>query len=156
MNNKDLFRINVGYLLNQAVGTIREIDLESPLVEIDSDFQLANFKAAVRLNRVQQGILVQMNCEGDTETECVRCLTPYTHRLSTEFDELYALPHLRQNQDADNYLPENGMIDLFPLVDEYMTMEIPIKPLCAESCRGLCQECGANLNIESCAHHPKN
>lgn len=153
MNNKDFLRINVGYLLNQAVGTYRDVDFETPHLEIDADFQVENFKGTARLSRVQQGILVQMNCEGDTEIDCVRCLTPYTQHLTVEFDELFALPNLRQNQDADNFLPENGNIDLFPLVDEFMTMEIPIKPLCDKNCKGLCQECGANLNVETCEHY---
>jgi len=29
-------------------------------------------------------------------------------------------------------------------------MEIPFKPLCSESCKGLCSECGADLNIGDC------
>lgn len=151
--NKDLFRINVGFLLNQPVGTFREFDIQTQELDIDDDFHLDNFVGTVRLNRVQQGILVNMKCAGDTALDCVRCLTPFIGRLSTEFDELFALPNLRQNADADNFLPENGNIDLFPLIDEYMTMEIPIKPICSEDCKGLCQECGANLNIETCEHH---
>ena len=44
MNNKDFLRINVGYLLNQAVGTYRDVDFETPHLEIDADFQVDNFK----------------------------------------------------------------------------------------------------------------
>ena len=90
MNNKDFLRINVGYLLNQAVGTYRDVDFETPHLEIDADFQVENFKGTARLSRVQQGILVQMNCEGDTEIDCVRCLTPYTqHETYEELVEQY-------------------------------------------------------------------
>ena len=45
-------------------------------------------------------------------------------------------------------------IDLDALVFEQVLLQVPMKPLCAETCRGLCEQCGANLNAESCACRP--
>ncbi|HLH76601.1 MAG TPA: DUF177 domain-containing protein [Candidatus Binataceae bacterium] len=42
-------------------------------------------------------------------------------------------------------------IDLLPLVSEQLLLALPMRPLCAEDCRGLCARCGANLNWTSCA-----
>lgn len=42
-------------------------------------------------------------------------------------------------------------IDLLPLVSEQLLLALPMRPLCAEDCRGLCPRCGANLNSASCA-----
>jgi len=49
-------------------------------------------------------------------------------------------------------LPEDGHIDLSPLVREYMLLDIPIKPLCSTDCKGLCPVCGENLNETQCGH----
>jgi len=45
---------------------------------------------------------------------------------------------------------EDGMIDLAPLVRELSLLSVPIKVLCRPDCQGLCQECGANLNLGEC------
>jgi len=45
--------------------------------------------------------------------------------------------------DDDTLLPEE-------LVRSQMYLEVPAKPLCSESCRGLCPRCGVNLNESKC------
>ena len=44
-------------------------------------------------------------------------------------------------------------IDLIPEVDEQIVMELPLKPLCSEQCRGLCSNCGTDLNVADCGCH---
>jgi uncharacterized protein len=41
-------------------------------------------------------------------------------------------------------------IDLAPLIGEQVLLALPTRPLCAENCRGLCGQCGANLNRDTC------
>jgi uncharacterized protein len=41
-------------------------------------------------------------------------------------------------------------IDFKDSVQEQMVLALPIKPLCGENCKGLCQHCGANLNDQRC------
>src|SRR5262249_38634260 len=45
---------------------------------------------------------------------------------------------------------ENDAIDLDQLVGERFEMSLPMKPLCVETCKGLCAVCGANLNRAPC------
>jgi uncharacterized protein len=49
-------------------------------------------------------------------------------------------------------VPDDAHIDLQPLVREFALLEFPIKPLCREDCKGLCTECGQNLNEKDCGH----
>jgi hypothetical protein len=51
---------------------------------------------------------------------------------------------------APIYLTAQTALDLSDAIREAVLLEIPIKNLCAEDCRGLCLECGANLNVGSC------
>jgi len=39
-------------------------------------------------------------------------------------------------------------------VREFMLLEVPISPLCRPDCKGLCLECGNNLNENTCDHIP--
>lgn len=83
--------------------------------------------------------------------ECVRCLNDYVQPLHTTFQELYAF-RTSPVSDSGLIVPDDGNIDFTPLVREYLTVEIPIKPICRPTCAGLCVECGADLNSEPCEH----
>jgi uncharacterized protein len=85
------------------------------------------------------------------QAECVRCLRNFDQPLEIDFTELYAFSP-RSVTDSNLILPEDGHIDLEPLVREYMLLEIPISPLCTPDCRGLCPICGENLNEHQHTH----
>ena len=55
-----------------------------------------------------------------------------------------------QEQDVDMYPIAEGQIDLLPALRENLILAAPQHPLCQESCAGLCQVCGANLNEGVC------
>lgn len=97
---------------------------------------------------------MQAKFQCNIKTECVRCLTETIVPLQTEFDELYAFT-VRSVSESGLILPEDGHIDLEPLIREYLTLEIPIQPLCKPDCKGLCVECGENLNVRMCEHQTK-
>jgi uncharacterized protein len=52
-------------------------------------------------------------------------------------------------------VPEDGNIDLGPIVREYLMLEYPLKPLCKPDCQGLCTVCGENLNLGTCEHQAR-
>jgi uncharacterized protein len=54
------------------------------------------------------------------------------------------------NRDLDLAVYENDQINLDDLVLEQLELNLPIRVLCREDCRGLCSECGADLNLEEC------
>jgi len=45
---------------------------------------------------------------------------------------------------------EEPHLDLAELAAEQFGLAVPMKPLCAETCRGICPRCGANLNQGAC------
>jgi uncharacterized protein len=144
-------RVNVGFLLNQTIGTYRDIHFELPDYQFSQDFSVAKLEGVTRIMRVTQGLLVDGSFQTHIQLECVRCLTDYTHTLQCEFQELYAF----RNQPATEsglIVPDNANIDFAPVIHEYLVLEIPIKPLCRPDCRGLCVVCGENLNTSDCGH----
>lgn len=145
-------RFNVGFLLNQSIGTYRDIHFEYPEVTLKPDLKLTDFSGVARVSRTPQGIFVQGDFQGNAPAECVRCLTDFDQTLHALFEELYAFDK-RSVTESGLVLPEDANIDLEPLVREYLLIEMPISPICRPDCKGLCAECGANLNDESGEHH---
>ncbi|GAP12867.1 predicted metal-binding, possibly nucleic acid-binding protein [Longilinea arvoryzae] len=151
MNLRYPLRFNVGFLINQPVGTYREIPFEFEQLDLWDDLPASEFSGTARVSKTGQGILVEGDFQTVSTVECVRCLTEFKQPIHAQFQELFAF---RSDQATDSglVLPENGNIDLAPLVREYLLLEVPIKPICRPDCRGLCLECGANLNETTCPH----
>ncbi len=90
---------------------------------------------------------------------CGRCLDDLVLPVDLPFDLLY-LPHQDnagqgevevEDDDLTTAFYADGGIDLGQLVLEQFYLAVPMKPLCRESCRGLCPECGTNLNTATCS-----
>jgi uncharacterized protein len=144
-------RFNVGFLINQPVGSSREFYFEYSKIHLQPDLDLNQLSGEARVSRTPQGMLVQAQFFGRACAECVRCLNAYEQELITEFSELFAFKPSGMT-DAALLYPEDGNLDLEPLVREYLLLEFPIRSLCRPDCRGLCVECGADLNTGDCGH----
>lgn len=93
---------------------------------------------------------------GTIEGNCSRCLKSYSFSLEKEFDvvltpEPFSAKSKELNRDEMGlsfYSAEE--INLSPFIREQMLLALPMRPLCEDSCRGLCVGCGADLNEEGC------
>lgn len=146
------YRINVGFLINAPVGTYREFTINEPAMDLDEDLHAEKISCTVRASKVQQGILATVDCGCEIDLECMRCLEMFHTQLQSHFEELFYFHYLRENQDAELFLPESGYMDLQDLVRDYLVMEIPYAPICKPDCKGLCPICGKNLNLGPCDH----
>lgn len=149
-NPRKPFRINVGFIIHEEVGYSHEIPFDLPKVKIE-DLELQNLQGSVTIGRTPQGLVVQGKFSADTVLECVRCLKEFTYPLEWEFTELYAFTK-KSVSESELLVPEDAQLDLAPLIREYALLEIPIKPLHDPDCKGLCIECGQDLNIKDCGH----
>ena len=92
---------------------------------------------------------------------CSRCLADFTSFVDTSFTIFFRKESAITATDEDELeLGEMDLlssvysgdeIDLTHDIEEQVAMEIPLKPLCSDSCKGLCHECGTDLNISSCS-----
>jgi len=149
-NPRKPFRINVGFIMHEEVGYSHEIPFEIEKAKLE-DLELKNLVGKVDIGRTPQGLVVQGKFEADTKLECVRCLREFISPLDWEFTELYAFTK-KSVSESGLLLPEDAHIELGPLLREYALLEIPIKPLHDPDCKGLCIECGQDLNIKDCGH----
>jgi uncharacterized protein len=102
------------------------------------------------LELVPGGVVVSGTVSAPFVSECRRCLGPVRGAVSAEVREVYQAD--LTPEDAEEIYPLTGdQLDLEPLARDAVLLELPLVPLCAEGCRGLCPTCGANLNESSCA-----
>jgi len=146
-----LLRLNIGFLIGQPIGTNRDFNFEYPRLWLGEDLSLIDFIGTATFSRTPQGLFLQADFQGGLSLECVRCLDSFTQRLETDFSELYAFDE-RSMSESGLLVPESGYIDLEPIFREYALLEIPINPICKKICKGLCKECGQNLNEKDCGH----
>ena len=92
------------------------------------------------------------------ELPCGRCLEPYTAPVDQAFDLRYHPRTLNtgegerelEDDDLTTAFYENDEIDLGQLMQEQLYLALPMKPLCKDDCKGLCPNCGTNLNKAKC------
>jgi uncharacterized protein len=137
--------LNVGFIIHETIGYSREFPFDFESIAIPPDTNLSNLSGLVRVTRTAQGLLVQVKMKACLPAECARCLTEFSQLLQIDFTDLYAFS-LKSVTELGLILPENGRLDLAPIVRDEMLLAIPISPLCRPDCKGLCPICGENLN----------
>ncbi|WP_404383881.1 YceD family protein [Knoellia locipacati] len=112
----------------------------------------------VRLESVVEGVLVTGSVQGTATGACVRCLDPISLDVTGRFQELFAYAdrnaHHQEVGDedaAEEYLIEDGLIDLEPVLRDAVVPALPFQPVCRPDCPGLCSECGMRL-VEDPGH----
>ena len=152
-NPRHPLELNIGFLITAAVGTCRDFAFDFGKLKLGDDLNVKDFLGTATFSRTQQGLLLQGKFSTKMDLECVRCLEEYTRELSWSLTELYAFDK-RSITESNLLVPEGGRIDLAPLMREYVLLEVPIQPICRRDCKGLCPECGENLNQTDCGHRP--
>jgi len=109
------------------------------------------------IERLGENFRVTGKVHGSLSLSCARCLEEFSHVVDSYVDiELMHKPkdfaselELR-DEEMDVCYFEGDEVDLDPYVYEEMILSIPIQALCSEACKGICPQCGINLNREAC------
>jgi len=124
------------------------------------DFSVAKpIRGTIHLERHNDNILVRGHLLGELNFTCSRCLDVFAAPLAVDFDLLLKIgrPPIPAQEveldsgDLDEDYFQDDELDLNALLREQILLTLPLKPLCREECRGLCRQCGANLNREPCS-----
>ncbi len=152
-------QINVAQLLKEAAGASRNFEfknLEISFPEYDL-FVITPVSGKARLVKTNRGIYVEAEFYASVKLTCSRCLVEFSEPVSVKFREEF-LPTIDiktglaiNSGISDAFLiNEHHIIDLGETYRQYLLMNLPLKPLCNESCSGICVECGTNLNQDAC------
>lgn len=106
-------------------------------------------------------LLVRGTVSGQAATECARCLEQTKLDVEGEIEGYFLYSQdaiLPDDVEDDEFerIGEDKTIDMAPLIQAALVLELPQVPLCDENCHGLCSHCGANLNEGTCACEKAN
>jgi uncharacterized protein len=141
------------------ISEIPEKGLDLELREtIENDIILSPVAAQLRLEKVGNEVVVKGNLRADIKLQCSRCLKEFCSGLSVPVDVVYHPVEELKGEDKhevrgeelnmDFYSGEE--MDLLAFMEEQLALNLPMKPLCAELCKGICPKCGTDLNVNSC------
>jgi uncharacterized protein len=110
-------------------------------------------------HQVIKDIRLNGNVATSIELPCARCLEPVLQDVDRSFDLLYRPLGSDAGKeemsvtavDAEiGYYQGNGL-ELEDALREQVILALPLRVLCREDCKGLCPQCGTNLNTEQCS-----
>ncbi|MDD3839654.1 MAG: DUF177 domain-containing protein [Clostridia bacterium] len=96
-----------------------------------------------------ENLIMNGSMKGEIQLKCSRCLEPFTFEINTDLFQEFTMDGDKA-KEQDIYLIKDNEIDLMPLIQENILLSIPTKSLCKDDCKGLCQQCGTNLNYQDC------
>jgi uncharacterized protein len=106
----------------------KEIEIQGPL------------KVNLEVLKAEKSFVLTGDLKGTLILQCSRCLKDFTHQIEVEIsDEIL----LKDIEDIKK-------VNIFPILVSDIILEIPIKPLHDENCKGLCPICGQDLNEGEC------
>ncbi len=86
------------------------------------------------------------------QSPCARCLRPTQTEVEAELEEAFIRDTGEpQALDEDQYMYSGHVLELDEAVRTALLLEMPSRILCKEDCRGLCDQCGADLNTNECS-----
>ena len=162
----DSLTFNVAQLLRDTVGAYRSLEAVAELGELTPEIEESRgseLSGPVRLMHTDSGILVQGRFQAQMQMDCARCLEPVAVPLEVSVDELFT-PTVDiltgksvtpEEEDRALWIDEHHILDLSEVTRQGVLLALPMSVTCREDCRGLCPNCGQNLNESKCTCGPE-
>ena len=113
----------------------------------------------VDVTNTGSALLVAGKATGTGVCACSRCLEGVAHEFDADIEGYFLVGPNGGFDEGDDeapgddefeVLPDDHIIDLMPLIIAALIVDAPEQPLCRDDCKGLCPQCGANLNEGPC------
>lgn len=140
-------------------GATKEYEAELTLTTFQSgsDSYPVTEKRPVRLlihNEGNKVLTIEGNVFLTIRMSCDRCLTDVLHTFDFSFTREVDMKETEEermkNLDEQPYI-EGFQLNVDALIESELFLHMPMKVLCKEDCKGICNRCGANLNRETCS-----
>ena len=155
---------NVAQLMKAPVGTSLVHEFQEDNIQFDDDIKVIGpLNGHVRLRRTNQGLLVDGWAELTLELSCNRCLKEFELPMHVNFEELFyptvdvvsGLPLAPFDEDEIFPIDARHQVDLTEAIRQNLLLDLPMVVVCQEDCKGLCPQCGQDLNLGSCECEPE-
>lgn len=127
--------IEVKFVGKKIIYDEEEIEFLSP-IEIKGTFKV-----------IDDFLLFSGTLKSVLSLQCSRCLEKFDYPIQIELHEKFAK---NVNTNEDIIIINDDSIDFSQIIENNIILSLPIKKLCNENCKGLCMQCGTNLNYSTC------
>ena len=95
-------------------------------------------------------VSLKVKCIGEYDADCDRCGEPCVKPFEIEVDRIVV--ESLSGEDTGEYIIADGYkLDIDEVASAEVVLGLPAKHLCSEDCKGVCSECGKNLNSGPCS-----
>lgn len=126
-----------------------ELQTEFNIKEIEHNYDTIMFEGPIIFSGIITNINKIVTVEGDIEFKfkinCYSCNDEFEYMQKMNIKETFM-----QSPNEDEYPILSEQIDLEQAIKDNLILRLPTRFLCKEDCKGICQDCGKNLNNGKC------
>jgi len=149
--------IDIDRLPREGLEISKEFEFSNGEIIEESAVFFQPVHAEISVKKVREEVFIKGRIKTILSFVCSRCLVPYEFPIDSHFDLVYLPEELEQvkdelgSDDLNTSFYYSRRIDLKEVVLEQFNLTFPVKPLCSESCQGICPVCGRNINSGECS-----
>ncbi|MHB9156081.1 MAG: YceD family protein [Endomicrobiales bacterium] len=132
--------LKIDIALLKEKGSVEDTVEQYSCTAISDSVSRQQLRAHYTLTLVDSEILLEGDLSGEVTVECCRCLEKFVYPVNLTLKQTYPASVTE--------------IDLEDEIRQTLILHLPTKPLCREDCRGICPQCGKNLNAARCTCTP--
>ncbi len=138
--------------LKQGISEVRETIQPDFLPEDVAGFYPGPLDVHAVIDKFEHDIRIKVDFRTEAAYECDRCLDHFHRQVTGSFQQIYTLGSDDLSDDIEilKLASDAREIDISPLLREAVLLNHPIKMLCDPECKGICPNCGVDLNKEAC------
>lgn len=128
-----------------------EYKFEMPQFEFEGDVikPVSSCSVVGRISADSDMLILTAEIKVDLEMICSRCLGTFIYPIDIDIEERFTTNSKSEDEEAVVVLDD--VLDITEVVETSIISTLPIKRVCKDDCKGLCQECGCNLNFNTCS-----
>jgi uncharacterized protein len=143
INISDITKIN---------GAVLDIEFHENMENLNSITDGFIFDKAVSFHGqlVNNSGVLSLNgkLHAEYSTKCYRCLTELEGIIESSVREDFI--DKGKDTEGEAYTYEGNFIDLDKVLQDNIILNLPARQVCSNNCKGLCNQCGSNLNEKPC------
>ncbi len=143
--------IDLSPIFNGKCGNERYVDsfnLQVSYIEHVGALSCSPVEVTANIGKVGDDICIDCNYRCEMTFICSRCVEDVLFPISEKFEIKLSGEELEDLKDSN--ILDKQMLNMDLLISDELIEHLPSKVLCAQTCKGLCTECGKNLNVGGC------
>lgn len=128
-----------------------QFSLDLSTLEFFGDFPIQNpVEVSATVTNHAGALVLEGQVSSTLQVSCDRCNVHFAMEKVVTIDSLLA-DHLEDEENDEIILLEGSLLNLNEVATSAFILAMDTKKLCSEQCKGLCANCGADLNQNPCA-----